>query len=50
MSRDAPGFSQRLTATFDEDGNTISGKSKLARDDKTWDDDLEVTYRRATAS
>ncbi len=45
--RDAPEFSQRFTGTFAEDGNTITGLFKLSRDDSTWDDDLEITYRRA---
>jgi len=44
--RDAPGFSQRFTGTFAEDGNTITGLFTLSRDDSTWDDDLEITYRR----
>jgi hypothetical protein len=46
ISRDAPGFSQRLTATFSDDGNTISGTWQLSRDDSTWDDDLQITFRR----
>jgi hypothetical protein len=47
FSRDAPGFSQRFAGTFSEDGNTITGLSKLSRDGSTWDDDLAITYRRA---
>jgi hypothetical protein len=47
FSRDAPGFSQRFTGTFSDDGNTITGLSKLSRDGSTWDDDLAITYRRA---
>jgi hypothetical protein len=46
--RDAPGFSQRFEGTFSDDGDTLSGLWKLSRDDVTWDDDLEITYRRAT--
>jgi hypothetical protein len=46
--RDAPGFSQRLEATFGEGGDSFGGVWKLSRDDKTWDDDLEITYRRAS--
>jgi hypothetical protein len=45
--RDAPGFSQRFTGTFDDDGNTISGLAELSRDGSSWNDDLEITYRRA---
>ena len=44
--RDAPGFGQRCTGTFDEDGNTISCLWELCQDDSTWNDDLEITYRR----
>jgi hypothetical protein len=47
MSRDAPGFSQRFTGTLSDDGSTLSGLWKLSRDDESWDDDLEVVYRRA---
>jgi hypothetical protein len=46
--RDEPGFSQRLEATFGEDGDSFGGVWKLSRDDETWDDDLEITYRRAS--
>ncbi len=48
ISRDAPGFSQRFKGTFSEDGNTITGVFQLSRDDATWDDDLAITYRRAS--
>ena len=44
--RDAPGFSQRFTGTFGDDGNTISGLWELSSDGSTWDDDLEITFRR----
>lgn len=46
--RDAPGFSQRFTGTFSDDGNTISGVWELSRDGSTWDKDFELTFRRAT--
>lgn len=45
--RMAPGFSQRFTGTFADDGDTIVGVSQLQRDDADWADDLEITYRRA---
>jgi hypothetical protein len=48
ISRDAPGFSQRFTGTFEDGGNTIRGLWKLSRDDTTWEDDLRITYRRST--
>jgi hypothetical protein len=47
FSRDAPGFSQRFTGTFSDDGNIITGRSQLSEDGSTWNDDLAITYRRA---
>jgi len=44
--RNAPGFSQRYTATVTDGGDTIAGRWQLSRDDLHWDDDLEITYRR----
>jgi hypothetical protein len=44
--RDAPGFSQRFTGTFADRGDTIAGHWQLCRDDITWNDDLQITYRR----
>jgi hypothetical protein len=43
---DAPGFSQRFTGTFSEDGNTITGRGQLSRDGAGWEDDLALTYRK----
>jgi hypothetical protein len=48
--RDAPGFSQRLEARLTDDGDTFGGVWQLSRDDETWDDDLAITYRRATTA
>jgi hypothetical protein len=44
--RDAPGFAQRFTGTFSDDGDTIDGYGELSRDGSTWGDDLTITYRR----
>lgn len=44
--RSAPGFSQRFTGTFVDDGNTLVGVSELSEDDATWKRDLELTYTR----
>lgn len=44
--RDAPGFSQRFTGTVGDHGDTISGLWELSRDGSTWDDDLEIAFRR----
>jgi hypothetical protein len=46
MWRDAPGFSQRFTGTFSDDGDRIDGLWKLSRDETTWDDDLKIAFRR----
>lgn len=42
----APGFSQRYTGTFSDDGNTIEGVNELSTDGSTWEADAPVTYRR----
>jgi hypothetical protein len=46
VSSDAP-FSQRMTYIFEDADQTMSGKGELSYDDANWDDDLEITYRRA---
>lgn len=46
-SRMAPGFSQRFTGTFADNGNTIVGVSQICQDDVTWKDDLKITFKRA---
>lgn len=46
MWRDAPGFSQRMTGTFSDDGNTITWHGELLRDGSNWEQDLDVTYTR----
>ena len=46
ISRDEPGFSQRFEGRFGDGGDTLSGVWQLSRDDATWDDDLQITYRR----
>ena len=44
--RDWPGFSQRFTGTFSDDGDTMTCPGELSEDDATWKPDLHVTYRR----
>lgn len=46
ISRDDPGFSQRFRGSFEDGDNTLAGRWQLSRDNDTWDDDLEITYRR----
>ncbi|MCC7451523.1 MAG: hypothetical protein IT324_29205, partial [Anaerolineae bacterium] len=44
--RESPDFSQRMTGTFSDDGNTIAWHGELSRDGSTWEPDLSVTYTR----
>jgi hypothetical protein len=46
MWRESPGFSQRMTGTFSDDGNTITWRGELSRDDSTWEPDLSITFTR----
>jgi hypothetical protein len=46
MWRDSEGFSQRMTGTFSDDGNTINWYGELSRDGVNWEQDLNVTYTR----
>jgi hypothetical protein len=44
--RTAPGFSQRYVLTVAPDGETLRGVSSLSKDDKTWEQDMELRYTR----
>lgn len=44
--RDGEPFSQRFTAAFSEDGNTITGRWEIAEDGRTYATDFDVVYRR----
>jgi hypothetical protein len=44
--RNTPGFSQRFTGTFLDDGRTIVGRGELSKDGSTWEGDLDLTYTR----
>jgi tRNA-Thr(GGU) m(6)t(6)A37 methyltransferase TsaA len=46
--RDDPDFRQRFTGRFLDGGATLAGQWELSRDGSTWDDDLQITYRRVT--
>jgi hypothetical protein len=46
MWRAAPGFSQRMTGTFSDDGKTITWQGELSHDGSTWQPDLSVTFTR----
>jgi hypothetical protein len=44
--RDSPGFSQRFTGTFVDDGDSIAGLWQMCQDDVHWEDDVRITFRR----
>ena len=47
--RDASGFSQRFTGTFNDDGDVIEGTWERSDDGVDWEVDFDVTYTRAGA-
>lgn len=50
MWRDAPGFSQRFTGKFSNNGNTIKVLGELSEDGVKWEHDFEQTYTKVTGS
>jgi hypothetical protein len=44
--RDGEPFSQRFTATFSDDRNTITGRWEIAEDGITYTTDFDLIYRR----
>ena len=44
----SPDFSQRIPLSFADGNRSMTGTSQISHDDKTWDDDLAITYRRAS--
>jgi hypothetical protein len=44
--RDVPGFCQRFTGTFSDDGATITSRWEKSRDGANWEYDFDTTYRR----
>lgn len=46
---DAPGFSQRYSLTFSDDGQTMVGKGEICKDGLGWEKDLDLTYKRINA-
>ena len=47
--REGEPFSQRFTATFSDDGNTITGRWEIADDLTHYTTDFYLTYRRVLA-
>jgi hypothetical protein len=41
-------FAQRFVGTLSSGGETIDGQHQICRDGTTWEDDLQITYRRTT--
>jgi hypothetical protein len=44
--RDAPGFSQRFTGKFNDDGNIIEVSGELSKDGVNWQHDFTHTYTK----
>jgi len=44
--RNTHDFYQKCTCIISDDGNTIISKGLLSRDNKNWENDLELTYTR----
>ncbi len=46
MWRESPGFSQRFTGTFSDDGNIITGHWEKSSDGSNWEQDLDLTFTK----
>ena len=46
--RDAPGFNQRFTGAFSDDGNTINSQWEFSKDGANWEIDFNFTYKKIT--
>ena len=46
LQRLVPGFCQRFTATFDDDGDAIRGRWEFSEDGTAWRRDFDLTYER----
>jgi hypothetical protein len=46
LCREGEPFSQRFTATFSDDGNTITGRWEIAEDGTNYTTDFDLIYRR----
>jgi hypothetical protein len=46
IQRDAPGFNQRFTGTFDDAGTTITGTWEKSEDGLAWTKDFDLVYRK----
>jgi hypothetical protein len=46
MWRDVPGFCQRFSATFSDDGRSITGAWEKSFDGSTWEHDFDLIYTK----
>lgn len=44
--RDEPSFSQRMTISIADDGNTMTSEGEMSRDGAAWEKDLALTFVR----
>ncbi len=44
--RDAPGFSQRFTGPFSDDGNVVTAQWEKSFDGANWEHDFDLTYKK----
>ncbi len=44
--RNTPDFSQRYSWTITDDGHTMIGKGQLSKNQKDWEEDLDLTFTR----
>ncbi|HEY0734063.1 MAG TPA: hypothetical protein VGD69_04090 [Herpetosiphonaceae bacterium] len=44
--RDEPGFLQRFTGTFSDDGRSISGRHERSDDGSQWETEFDIKYTR----
>ncbi|MGH2956723.1 MAG: hypothetical protein ACRDL6_07000 [Solirubrobacterales bacterium] len=44
--RDGPPFDQRMTATFSDDGKTITGRWEIREEGADWRTDFDLTYTK----
>jgi len=46
LQREGEPFAQRFTATFGDDGRTITGRWQLAETGRPFENDFDLVYRR----
>jgi hypothetical protein len=46
LQREGEPFAQRFTATFGDDGRTITGRWQLAEEGQPYENDFDLVYRR----